>query len=121
MYGIFSNKNFSEVNKKIFLFLLIAAFFGTLLRIYIINNFLISIIGSFFFGFVVAGKFSKSINQILLTGFCSCFTSFSGFINFIYQLISEGQFLKILLYLNAILVMNLFMMNLGSILSRKIN
>ena len=109
------------MNKKFFLFILFAAFLGTFLRIYLVNNFIISIIGSFFFGFVIGRRFDKSISQILLTGFCSCFTSFSGFIYYLYQLINDGNYVKIFLYLNIIFILNLFMMHLGLILSRKIS
>ena len=108
------------MKKKIFLFILFAAFLATFLRIYLVNNFIISIIGSFFFGFVIGRRFDKYINQILLTGFCSCFTSFTGFIYYLYQLINEGNYVKIFMYLNIIFILNLFMMYLGWILSRKI-
>ena len=108
------------MKKKIFLFILFAAFLATFLRIYLVNNLIISIIGSFFFGFVIGRRFDKSINQILPTGFCSCFTSFSGFIYYVYQLINDGNYVKIFIYLNVIFILNLFMMYLGWILSRKI-
>ena len=105
---------------KIFLFILVACYLVTLFRLLIDNNFIISIIGSFFFGFVIGRRFDKSINKILLTGFCSCFTSFSGFIYYLYQLIKDGNYVKIFMYLNIIFILNLFMMYLGWILSRKI-
>ena len=108
------------MNKENFLFVLFAAFLATFLRTYLVNNFIISIIGSFFFGFVTGRRFGKSVNQILLTGFCSSFTSFSGFIYYFYQMINNGNYFKIFLYLNIIFILNLFMMYLGWILSRKI-
>ncbi len=103
-----------------FIFVLIAAFFGTFLRFCINNNFLISIIGSFFFGFIIAKRFTKPINRILLSGFCSCFTSFSGFMYFLYELVNLQDYVKIFLYLNIMIVLNLFMMYCGFIISRKI-
>ena len=108
------------MKKKSFIYILLASYLATLLRLFIDNNFIISIIGSFFFGFVIGRRFDKSISQILLTGFCSCFTSFSGFIYYLYQLINEGNYVKIFVYLNIIFILNLFMMYLGWILSRKI-
>ncbi len=97
-----------------------ASYFGTFLRIYIDNNFLVSLIGSFFFGFVIAKKFQKSTKKILLSGFCSCLTSFSGFIYFLYLLINEQDYLKIFLYLNLILVSNIIIMYSGYVISRKL-
>ena len=108
------------MNIKTFIYVLFASYFATLLRLYIDNNLIISVIGSFFFGFVIAKRFRKSINKILLSGFCSSFTSFSGFIYFFYNLINEEDLIKIFIYLNIIFISNLFMMYLGFVLSRKI-
>ena len=101
--------------------LLLASFFATFLRFYINNNFVISIIGSFFFGFVIAQRLNKPLRIVLLTGFCSCFTSFSGFIYFFYELINLQDYIKIFLYLNIIIILNLLMMNCGFVIGRKIN
>ena len=104
-----------------FISLIIASFCATFLRLYINNNFVISIIGSFLFGFVIAQRLIKPMNRILLTGFCSCLTSFSGFIYFLYGLINQQDYIKIFLYLNIIIVLNLFMMYCGFVIGRKIN
>tara|TARA_B100000945_G_C20361946_1_gene587611 strand:- start:269 stop:598 length:330 start_codon:yes stop_codon:yes gene_type:complete len=108
------------MNIKNFIFILFASYFATLIRLYIDNNFLISIIGSFFFGFIIARKLSQSMNMILLTGFCSCFTSFTGFIYFLYELINQENFITIFFYLNIIIIFNLLMMYFGFHISRKI-
>lgn len=109
------------MNKKNFSLVIFAAFIGTFLRFYINNNFLISILGSFLFGFVIARKLSQSKKEILLTGFCSCFTSFSGFIYVLYDLIDKENFLRTFFYLNINIILNLFMMHFGFYMSRKIN
>ena len=109
------------MNIKNLLFVLLAAYFATFLRVYIDNNFVISIFGSFFFGFIIAKRLKKTTNTILLTGFCSSFTSFSGFINYFYQLISQQDFIKIFLFLNISLIANLLMMYCGFQIGRKIN
>ena len=108
------------INLKNFLFLLIASYCGTFLRFYVDNNFIISICGSFLFGFIIARRLGKSLNHILLTGFCSCFTSFSGFIFFLYRFIIQEDVLKFFLYLNIIFISNLLMMYFGFMMSRKI-
>ena len=109
------------INVKHFLLLLIASYFGALLRFYVDNNFIISICGSFLFGFIIRRRLGKSLNHILLSGFCSCFTSFSGFIFILHRFINQEEVLKIVLYLNIIFISNLLMMYFGFMMSRKIN
>ena len=77
-------------------------------------------IGSFFYGSVISRKITDSKKEILLSGFCSCFTSFSGFIYFLYHLIMQGYYLKLFLCLNLIVILNLIIMYTGFILSRKL-
>ena len=100
--------------------MLIVAYLATFLRFYLDNNFFVSIIGSFLYGFVISRNISTSRREILLSGFCSCFTSFSGFVHFLYQLIIQGYFIKLFFYLNLIVIFNLIIMYIGFLLSRKI-
>ena len=107
------------MNKKNFFIIILLAYLATFLRFFINNNFIVSIIGSFLYGLVISRTISNSKKEILLSGFCSCLTSFSGFIYFLYQLISYGYYLKLFLYLNLIVFLNLIIMYLGFIVSRK--
>ena len=107
------------MNKKFFVILILVAYFATFLRFFLNNNFFVSFIGSFLYGFVFSRTISKARKEILLGGFCSCFTSFSGFIYFLYQLILKGYYLKLFLYLNLIVILNLMIMYTGFLLSRK--
>jgi len=75
------------VKIKNFIYVLLAAYLATFLRLTINNNFLISIIGSFLVGFFVSKRLSYSNEKILLIGFFSCFTSFSGFIYYLYTIL----------------------------------
>jgi len=75
------------VKKNNFLYILLAAYLATFLRLTIKNNFLISIIGSFLVGFFISRRLSYATEKILLSGFFSCFTSFSGFIFFLYTIL----------------------------------
>ena len=109
------------MNKKYLLTFLLTAYFATFLRFYFKNNFVISIIGSFLYGFFVSRTISKSKKEILLIGFCSCFTSFSGFVHVLYQFIIQGYYLKLFIYLNVIVILNLIIMYIGFQLSRKIS
>jgi len=108
------------VKKNNFIYILVAAYLATFLRIAINNNFVISIIGSFLVGFFVSKRLSYSIEKILLTGFFSCFTSFSGFIYFLYKILNQGDWMKFIIFLNLIIIVNLLTMYVGFWISRKI-
>ncbi|MBO8219971.1 CrcB family protein [Prochlorococcus marinus] len=105
---------------KSFFYILLACYVGTFLRLSINNNFIISILGSFFVGFIVSKKLSYSSEKILLSGFFSCFTSFSGFIYFLYKIFNQGDWIKFIMFLNLIIIVNLFTMYFGFWISRKI-
>ena len=103
-----------------FIYILLAGYLATFLRLTINNNFFTSIIGSFLVGFLISKKLSYSVEKILLTGFFSCFTSFSGFIYFLYKIINQGDWIKFIIFFNLIIIVNLFTMFVGFWISRKI-
>ena len=105
--------------KKI-IYIVLACYIGTFLRLFIDNNFLISILGSFFVGFLISKRLSYSSERILVSGFFSCFTSFSGFLYFLYKIFNQGDWIKFMIFLNLIIIVNLFTMYFGSWISRKI-
>ena len=105
---------------KHFTYMLLACYAATFLRLFIDNNFIISIFGSFFFGFFVSKRLSYSSEKILLSGFFSCFTSFSGFLYFLYKIINQGDWIKSIIFCNLIVIINLFVMYFGFWISRKI-
>jgi len=106
-----------KINNFIYVFL--AAYLATFLRLTINNNFFISIIGSFLVGFFVSRRLSYSTEKILLSGFFSCFTSFSGFIYFLYKILNQGDWAKFIILLNLIIIVNVFTMYIGFLISRK--
>ena len=99
--------------------MILACYLATFLRFFIDNNFIISILGSFFVGFIISKRLSYSSEKILLSGFFSCFTSFSGFIYFLYKIFNQGEFMKFIILFNLIIILNLLTMNFGYWLSRK--
>ena len=105
---------------KSFVYILLACYLGTFLRISIDNNFIISILGSFFVGFIISKKLSYSSEKILLSGFFSCLTSFSGFLYFLYKFLNQGDWMKFIIFFNLIIIANLFTMYFGFWISRKI-
>ena len=105
---------------KIFFYILLACYLATFLRIYIDNNLIISLIGSFFVGFIINKKLTFSSEKILLQGFFSCFTSFTGFIYFLHKVIHEGNWMKFIISINLIIILNLLTMYFGFLISRKI-
>ena len=104
-----------------FIYIILAAYLATFLRLTIKNNFFISIIGSFLVGFFVSRRLSYANEKILLSGFFSCFTSFSGFIYFLYKILNQGDWIKFIIFFNLIVTANLFTMLCGYWISRKIN
>jgi len=105
---------------KSFVYIILSCYVGTFLRLSIDNNFIISILGSFLVGFIISKKLSYSSEKILLSGFFSCFTSFSGFIYFLYKIFHQGDWMKFIMFLNLIIIVNLFTMYFGFWISRKI-
>ena len=102
------------------IYILVACYIATLLRVLIKNHFIVSIIGSMFFGFVIAKRLSYSKEKIMLSGFFSCLTSFSGFIYFLYPIFNEEDWIRFIILFNFIIIMNLFTMYFGFWISRKI-
>ena len=103
-----------------FIYVLLAAYLATFLRLTINNDFLISIIGSFLVGFFIRKRLSYSNEKILFSGFFSCFTSFSGFIYFLYEILNKGEWIKFIILFNLIIILNLFTLFMGFFISRKI-
>ncbi len=108
------------MNTNNFIFIFLAAYLATFLRLTINNNFFVSIIGSFFVGFFISRRLSYSTEKILLTGFFSCFTSYSGFIYYLYTILNQGDWIKFIIFFNLIIIVNLFTMIVGFWISRKI-
>ncbi len=109
------------MNIKSWIYIVLACYVATFLRVFINNNLIVSTIGSFFLGFVAAKRLSISKEKIILSGFFSCFTSFSGFIYFLYKILNQGFWLKFVVFFNLIIVVNLIIMYFGFWISRKIN
>ena len=105
---------------KSLIYIVLACYIATFLRLSIDNNFLISILGSFFVGFIISKRLSYSSKKILLSGFFSCFTSFSGFLYFLYKIINQGDWKKFIIFFNLIIILNLLAMYFGFWISRKI-
>ena len=105
---------------KICIYILLACYVASLLRLFINNNFIVSIIGSLLFGFFIDKRLSYSKEKIILSGFFSCFTSFSGFIYFLYKIFNQGDWMKFIIFCNLIIFINLIVMYFGFWISRKI-
>jgi len=108
------------MQSKNYIYILSACYAATFLRIFINNNLIISLIGSLFFGFVIAKRLNYFKEKVILSGFFSCFTSFSGFIYFLHKILSQGDWIKFIIFLNSVIILNLFTMYFGFWISRKI-
>jgi len=102
-----------------FIYILLAAYLATILRLIINNHFFISIVGSFLVGFFIRRRLSYANEKILFSGFFSCFTSFSGFIYFLYTILNQGDWIRFIVFFNLIIIVNLFTMLFGYWISRK--
>ncbi len=102
------------------IYIVLSCYLASVLRVFINNNFIVSIIGSLLFGFVIAKRLSDSKKRIILSGFLSCFTSYSGFIYFLYEIFHQRDWIKFLISLNLIIILNVFIMYFGFWISRKI-
>ena len=71
-------------------------------------------------GFFISKRFSYSIEKILFSGFFSCFTSFSGFIYFLYKILNQGDWIQFIIFFNLIIIVNLLTMLIGFWIGRKI-
>ena len=105
---------------KSYIYILLACYAATFLRLFLNNNLIVSLIGSLLFGFVIAKRLNSFKEKVILSGFFSCFTSFSGFIYFLYKFLSQGDWIKFLIYLNSVILLNIFTMYFGFWISRKI-
>ena len=105
---------------KNYIYIFLACYAATFLRVLINNNLIVSIIGSLFFGVVIAKKVSYLKEKIILGGFFSCFTSFSGFIYFLYKILNQGDWIKFIIFFNLIIILNICTMYFGFWISRKI-
>ena len=120
LFGLLSYLYFFKVKIKNFFYIVLFCYIGTFLRLSINNDFVVSIIGSFLMGFFISKKLSYSNEKILLTGFFSCFTSFSGFIYFLFKILNQGDWIKFIILFNLIIIFNIFTMYFGFWISRKI-
>jgi len=105
---------------KNLIYILLACYAATFLRVFINNNFIVSITGSFFFGFIISKNLIPSKKKIILSGFFSCFTSFSGFLYSLYKIFNQGDWIKFIYFFNLVIILNLFTMYFGFWISRKI-
>ena len=105
---------------KSYIYILLACYTATFLRVFVNNNLIVSLIGSLFFGFVIAKRLNNFKQKVILSGFFSCLTSFSGFLYFLHKILSEGDWIRFIIFLNFVILLNLFAMYFGFWISRKI-
>ena len=105
---------------KSYIYILLACYVATFLRVFINDNLIVCLIGSLFFGFVIAKRLNSFQQKVILSGFFSCLTSFSGFLYFLHKILSQGDWIKFIIFLNSVILLNLFSMYFGFWISRKI-
>ena len=103
------------------LLILFVSYLGVILRHSIDNLFLVSSVGSFIYGFILSTNFKQKTKDVILMGFCASFTTFSGFAFEFYELIKLGFFLKVIFWVNLVILTGLIMMFSGFLLGKKIH
>ena len=119
LFGLFFDSTYL-MKIKSYIYIVLACYTATFLRFFLNNNLIVSMIGSLFFGFFIAKRLSYSKEKILFSGFFSCFTSFTGFIFFLYKFLNQGDWIKFIIFFNLIITINIFTMYFGFWISRKI-
>ena len=104
---------------KSYIYILLVCYTATFLRLFLNNNFVVSIIGSLLFGFVIAKRLSYSHEKIIIGGFFSCLTSFSGFMYFLYKIFVQEGLIRLIFWFNFIIILNIVIMYFGFWISRK--
>ena len=101
------------------IYILLTCYAATFLRLFINNNFIVSIIGSLLFGVLLAKKLDHLTEKFIFNVFFPCFTSYSGFIYFLYKISNQENFISFIFWFNFIIVLNLFAMYSGFLITRK--
>ena len=106
--------------------LLFGSTFGLILRIFIQNNFkksigfdikntsIINFLSSFFLGILIALNFTN--NEILVlfySGFLGCFSTFSSFINQLFNLLKKRKILKLFFHYIEVIIFSFVFFYLG--------
>ena len=86
-------------------------------------TFIINVLGCFIFGLLSGilsrnGIISPRLNALLIVGFCGGFTTFSTFANEAFNLSQNGQIATSLLYILGSVIIGLFAVWFGMLLSR---
>ena len=112
--GLICNRFYS------FLSLVSGAIPGALLRWQIGNDFLVNIIGSAILGFFFGVKLNKKYYLILVVGFCGSFTTFSGWMADLLNLLSSNNLFSFFHLLAVQLFLAFVSAFLGFFLGRKL-
>ena len=105
--------------KKVF-FISIGAIPGVIFRWQLDETFIVNILGCFLIGLFNALYSDSKYKLIFCIGFCGSLTTFSGWIFYLFILISDGLYIQALLIIMLMLFMGLCSVCLGYLLANKI-
>tara|TARA_B100000700_G_scaffold286070_1_gene340628 strand:+ start:1061 stop:1411 length:351 start_codon:yes stop_codon:yes gene_type:complete len=105
---------------NVFLFSILATV-AALLRWQIDQIFIVNVIGCFLLGFFKALAISKRIKFNLGFAFCGSLTTFSGWILYLFELISKGVYFEVFLNIFSIIFVSFVAIYFGNILAIYIN
>tara|TARA_Y100001968_G_scaffold224587_1_gene207266 strand:+ start:263 stop:580 length:318 start_codon:yes stop_codon:yes gene_type:complete len=98
----------------------IGAIPASLLRWHINDTFIVNIIGCFLLGFINNLSIPKRYKFIFGFAFCGSLTTFSGWIFQLFNLLSEGLYLKSLLNVILIILISFLAVLFGNLFAKKL-
>ena len=109
--------------------ILFGSTFGLILRIFIQNNFkknigfniqntsIVNFLSSFLLGILIALDFiNNEILVLFYSGFLGCFSTFSSFINQLFDLFKKRKFLRLFSHYNVVIIFSVLFFYLGYLL-----
>lgn len=105
------------INK--YLYVILGAVPGALVRWLINQELLVNVIGSFVLGFVIGLDCRNRVKLIFAVGFCGSLTTFSTWIINAIQLISQGDWIRSLLSIFCTLILGCFSFLLAFYLGKR--
>ena len=114
------------MNINSFVFLFIGSAFGSILRIFIENNFkikigfslnnisLVNLLASLLLGVLLAfNQTNKDFLLLFYIGFLGCFSTFSSFIYQLFYLLQTRQFVRFFLHYFEVIILSILFFYLG--------
>ena len=106
--------------KQTIFLIIIGSIPGAILRWQFNNDVFVNVFGSAFLGLILGLNVNRNIQLLLAVGFCGSFTTFSGWIGSVLELILNGLFLQAFVLTFFTLLAGFFALTLGFMFGKRI-